>query len=79
MSTNLPSYDELLLRTDAPGGSSWGLFPEDPERGMANFAGPTQVLRGSEAIRTGTAFNLDYPANAFEPSMSAAAHPLPRR
>lgn len=75
MNTNLPSYDQLLLRTDAPRGSSWGLFPEDPERGMANFAGPAQVLRGTEAIRTGTAFNLDYPANAFEPSMSRSRKP----
>ena len=75
MSDNLPSYDQLLLRTDAPPGSSWGLFTEDPERGMANFAGPPQVLRGAAAIRTGTVFNLDYPADAFEPSMSRSRKP----
>ncbi|MCH6468662.1 cyclase family protein [Sinomonas terrae] len=75
MNENLPTYDRLLLRTDAPPGSSWGLFPEDPERGMANFAGPRQVLRGTEAIRTGAAFSLDYPADAFEPSMSRNRKP----
>lgn len=74
MSDTIPTYDRLLLRTDAPPGSSWGLFP-DPERGMANFAGPEQVLRGRAAIRSGTAFNLDYPADAFEPSMSRSRRP----
>lgn len=75
MRDNLPNYAQLLQRTDAPSGSSWGLFSEDPERGMANFAGPAEVLRGREAIRTGTVFNLDYPANAFEPSMSRSRKP----
>ena len=75
MSDNLPSYDQLLKRTDAPSGSSWRLFPEDPERGMANFAGREQVLRGTAAIRSGAVFNLDYAANAFEPSMSRNRKP----
>ncbi|AMM31507.1 hypothetical protein SA2016_0819 [Sinomonas atrocyanea] len=75
MTETLPTYERLLLRSDAPPGSSWGLFPEDPERGMANFAGPDQVLRGRAAIRTGAVFNLDYPADAFEPSMSRSRRP----
>lgn len=75
MNKQYPSYDQLLERTDAPPGSSWGLFPSDPERGMANFAGPEQVLKGTAAIRSGAVFNLDYEANAFEPSMSRNRKP----
>ena len=32
-----PSYSELLQRSDAPPGSSWGLFGKDDEIGMVNF------------------------------------------
>ncbi|MEZ2390289.1 cyclase family protein [bacterium RCC_150] len=75
MIDELPNYNDLLARTDAPSGSSWGLFPVDPERGMANFAGSEQVLRGTAAIRRGAVFNLDYPADAFNPSMSRSRKP----
>jgi kynurenine formamidase len=75
MSETTPTYDRLLLRTDAPPGSSWGLFHDDPERGMANFAGAEQVLRGQAAIRDGMVFSLDYAADAFEPSMSRSRRP----
>ncbi|WP_433874501.1 cyclase family protein [Sinomonas atrocyanea] len=75
MSETIPTYDRLLLRTDAPPGSSWGLFPDDAERGMANFAGPEQVLRGRATIRDGIVLSLDYAADAFEPSMSRSRRP----
>lgn len=75
MSDELPGYEQLLSRDNAPMGSSWGLFHADPDRGMANFAGAQQVLRGVSAIRTGSVFGLDYPSDAFEPSMSRARQP----
>ncbi len=75
MTESFPSYDELLRRTDAPCGSSWRLFARDPERGMANFAGPEQVRKGVETIRNGAVFSLDYPADAFIPSMSRNRKP----
>ena len=33
----LPSYDELLQRTDAPAGAAWGLFGQDDELGIINL------------------------------------------
>ncbi|WP_234365067.1 cyclase family protein [Streptomyces sp. RTd22] len=74
MSHSLPSltYDALLRRTDAPPGSSWHLFPDQPERGMANFAGPEQIRRAAGEVRDGRAFNLDYALDAFDPPMSRA-------
>lgn len=68
----IPTYEELLTRTDAPPGSSWHLFTELPERGMANFAGPQQILRATQCVREGRAINLDFPLDAFDPPMSKA-------
>jgi kynurenine formamidase len=42
---------------------------------MANFAGPEQILRGIQTVTTGTSANLDYPADAFSPSMSRGRKP----
>jgi kynurenine formamidase len=66
------SYDDLLARTDAPPGSTWGLFDHSRERGMADLAGPDQVLTAASCIRTGECFGLDYAVDAFDPPMSAA-------
>ncbi|MFF9207687.1 MULTISPECIES: cyclase family protein [unclassified Streptomyces] len=68
----LPTYQQLTRRTDAPPGSSWHLFPDQPERGMANFAGPAQIRRAAACVTDGRAFNLDYPLDAFDPPMSKA-------
>ncbi|WP_405784469.1 cyclase family protein [Streptomyces sp. NBC_01378] len=66
----LPTYQQLTQRTDAPTGSSWHLFTEHPERGMANFAGPHQIRRAADCVTRGHAFNLDYALDAFDPPMS---------
>ncbi|GGZ35159.1 cyclase family protein [Streptomyces poonensis] len=69
---SLPTYQQLTERTDAAAGSSWYLFTDLPERGMANFAGPEGVLRAAESIVEGHAVNLDYALDAFDPPMSKA-------
>ncbi|MER6849691.1 cyclase family protein [Streptomyces flaveolus] len=69
---SLPTYQQLTERTDAPAGSSWHLFTGQPERGMANFAGPRQLLRAAQNIVQGRAVNLDYALDAFDPPMSKA-------
>lgn len=74
----VPSYAELLQRTDAPPGSSWGVFGNDDELGMLNFLTPEATRRAAQLVRTGRTFNLDYPINAFVPSIAgtrpATAH-----
>ncbi|WIX77859.1 cyclase family protein [Amycolatopsis carbonis] len=65
----VPSYRDLCARTDAPAGSSWGVFERTPERGMANFAQASQVVSAAGLVRHGTVFNLDYPLDAFDPSV----------
>jgi kynurenine formamidase len=64
-----PGYSELLQRTDSPPGSSWGLFGADDEVGMANFAGPEQIVAAARLVSRGRVFNLDFAINAFSPPL----------
>jgi hypothetical protein len=73
----LPSYAELLARTDAPPGSIWGLFGADDEIGACNVLGPAEVQRGLASVRTGTLFSLDHPIGAFDsPHRPPAQHTI---
>ena len=78
---NLPTYAQLLARTDAPAGSSWGLFGEGPagEVGTLSLLAPAGVLAGAGAIRRGAAFRLDYPLDAFDPPLVATRLPPQHR
>jgi hypothetical protein len=76
-SDGLPSYAELLARTDAPAGSIWGLFGDDDEIGACNVLGPEEVLRGVQSARRGAVFSLDHPIGAFDsPHRPPAAHTI---
>lgn len=66
----LPTYRQLLDRTGAPPGSTWGLFGDGDERGMANLATQEGVLDAMSCVRRGACFSLDYPLNAFDPSIA---------
>lgn len=65
--THVPTYAELLARTDAPPGSAWGLFGEGDELGTVNFLTPERVAAAARCVRRGVAFNLDCPLDAFDP------------
>lgn len=73
-----PTYEDLLLREDAPRGSSWGVFGSGDELGTINFLTPEIVLASMSTVRRGSIFNLDYPINAFDPyptgTRSATVH-----
>lgn len=66
----IPSYQELVARTDAPGGSAWGVFGSPDDLGMLNFLSPERTVDAASLIRTGEAFGLDYALNAFVPSIA---------
>lgn len=66
-----PSYAELMVRTDAPPGSSWGLFGADDEVGMLNFIDDECVRAASSLVRRGKVFNLDHHLQAFDPPLAA--------
>lgn len=70
MVTDVPRYADLQKNT--PPGSSWNVFPVDPGRGTANFAGPTEVAAAAATVTRGAVFNLDYPLDGFDPPMARA-------
>jgi kynurenine formamidase len=75
---DVPTYKELLARTDAPPGSSWGLFGADDQLGTLNFLTARTARRAAGLVSTGRVYNLDYPLNTFVPSIAgtrpAASH-----
>jgi kynurenine formamidase len=72
----LPNYAQLLDRTDAPPGSTWGLFGEGDEIGAANLLTPDRAVRAASLVRRGVAFSLDHPVNAFELRRPLAKHTI---
>lgn len=64
---NVPSYADLRVRTDAPPGSSWGIFGPGDQLGTLNFLGPERIAAAARLVRTGRVFALDYPLDAFDP------------
>jgi kynurenine formamidase len=67
---DVPCYAELLRRTDAPPGSAWGIFGPSDQLGTLNFLTPECALEAASLVRSGRTFNLDYPINAFVPSVA---------
>jgi hypothetical protein len=64
------SAEEASLPSGLPAWATWGKFPETPERGTANYAQPAHVTRAARLVRTGEVVGLDYPLNAFMPSLA---------
>lgn len=71
----VPTYEELLTRTDGPPGSSWGLFGATSSLGTLNFITPEVTRTAAGLVRDGRIINLDYPINAFVPSIAGTRPP----
>lgn len=71
---SIPSYRELLERTDAPAGSAWGVFGWDDECGTLNFITPDAVKRAAGSVVEGRSFNLDCSLDAFAPPVAPHRH-----
>jgi len=57
--SDLPSYQQLLDRDDAPAGSSWGLWGERDVLGSLNLLTEERARRGAGLVRRGAVFNLN--------------------
>lgn len=66
----MTSYAELSKRTDAPAGSSWGLWGEDDDIGTINLLTPERVRRASRLVKRGAVFNLDIALTAFDSALA---------
>lgn len=62
-----PTYDDLRRRTDAPAGSSWGVFGEESDLGTIARLTPEVVVRAAQLVQHGRMLNLDHPLTEFEP------------
>lgn len=55
---NIPSFDELPIRPDAPAESSWGVFEEEA-LGCLSFLTPQGVVEAARLVTAGKVFRLD--------------------
>lgn len=73
---DVPSYAELATGDGRrPPGSAWHVFGEGDQLGTLNFLTPDRVRDALASVRTGEVVNLDYPLNAFVPSIAGTRPP----
>jgi kynurenine formamidase len=58
---DLPSYDQLPVRPDAPPGSSWGVWGAADELGALNLLTDARTLAAIAEVRRGAVFPLGLP------------------
>jgi kynurenine formamidase len=68
-----PTYDELLARTDAPAGSSWGVWPGREVLGCLNRITPERRLRAAGLVQTGGVYPLDLDPEVPDPPLFGRA------
>jgi kynurenine formamidase len=73
---DLPDYAALRARTDAPPGSSWGLFGAEDQLGTLNFLALNDLRAAAREVREGAAFSLDLPSTAISPSLAPTRRPI---
>ncbi|MBN3787663.1 cyclase family protein [Burkholderia sp. Ac-20353] len=72
----LPRYAELLQRSDAPPGSSWGLFGKNDQIGTLNFLSAETRAAAVKEVHEGRAFSLDLRSDVISPSLAPTRKPM---
>jgi hypothetical protein len=57
---DLPRFDELPVRPDAPPRSDWGLWGDDDELGTLNLLTPERIVSAAHLVRKGRTFGLNW-------------------
>lgn len=65
----LPTYDDLLARDDAPPGSTWGVWGDDDQLGTLNLLNDARTLAAVQTIRRGAVFPLNLPLEEPNPQL----------
>lgn len=73
--TTFSSYAELRQRTDAPPGSSWGLFGPNDQVGTLNFLRANTLSAAAQEVVSGQAFSLSLRSDAIAPSLAPTRRP----
>jgi kynurenine formamidase len=71
-----PSHEQLRARTDAPPGSSWGLFGSQYQLGTLNFLQMGDLAHAARCVHSGQAFSLDVRSDTFASSLAPTRMPL---
>src|SRR3954463_1373988 len=64
-----PTYDELLVRTDGPPGTSWGVWPGREVLGCLNRITPERRVRAAGLVQTGQGIPLDLDPEGPDPPL----------
>jgi kynurenine formamidase len=64
----LPTYRELLARTDAPSGTAWKIFGDDDQLGTLNLLTPERAKSSAAEVQTGEVFSLNWNVELPDPS-----------
>jgi kynurenine formamidase len=64
----LPTYAELRARTDAPPGTSWGIFGDDDQLGTLNLLTPELARASAALVKGGDVFPLGWNVELPDPS-----------
>ena len=67
LARTLPTYAELLARTDAPPGTAWRVFGADDELGTLNLLTPERALAAARLVERGEVFALNWPIELPDP------------
>jgi kynurenine formamidase len=73
--SDLPTYAQLLTRTDAPAGSSWGLWGPDDALGALNLLTPERVSAATRLVRRGAVFALNWDLDLPNPALGTRGKP----
>jgi kynurenine formamidase len=57
--SDIPSFDQLPVRSGLPAESSWGVFGDNDALGCLNFLTPEGVVEAAQLVQTGKVFRLD--------------------
>jgi kynurenine formamidase len=74
-SSDLPSYDQLPVRPDAPPRSSWGVWGDigTDTKGCLNLLTPDRIVQAASLVQTGKVFALNLDATLPSPPLFGRA------
>ncbi len=72
---DLPAYRDLLARTDAPPGSSWGLWGSGDAVGTLNLLTPARALAAAALVLRGDVFSLNWDLDLPNPAIGRRGKP----
>jgi kynurenine formamidase len=76
--TQLPTFDQLPVRKDAPPESSWGVFPDGEALGCLNFLTPEGIVAAAGLVLNGKVFRLDAKIGFAKPPLFGRADAVHR-